>query len=455
MTGVGPATPVMASRPQKWDVLLICTAVYILTAVGRLHQLYAPVEALKPLIIFAALGLFSFFADKTASRKLKLLQDPTSKAARFIIAWATIGVPFGIYHTNSLFYLREEAYPVAALFLLVAASVRDLHDVRRLVFVYGGGIVYLALTAMARKHGGMRLGSASYDANDLGMVLVSAISIGIWALTRAKGFRPKVFAGVSLVVLAIATVETDSRGAFLGLVAVIGYTLFFLDGVKKSWRVGAAAAVVVFMMYAATGSYWNRMRTIFVQEQGQEDYNKTSLTGRIEIWKRGMGYMFTHPIFGIGVDNFMSMEGRSDIIVERQARGEGTKWSVAHSSWVQIGAEMGIPGLAALVVFYFGGLVRLKRLSRMARARAAPDLLKEGAAIGGALMGVLIGLMIAGSFITQGFGYAVWAGAGLVAGLLKVMNMQGFDTGKKVAINRTARRAPVTTESQPTPGLAR
>ncbi len=441
--------------PRKWDLLLICSAVYILTAVARIHQLYKPIEALKPLIIFALLGIFALFADKTLSRKLNLLQDPTTKAVRFIMIWATIGVPFGIYHTNSIIYLRTEAFPVAALFLLTAAAVRDLRDVRRLVFVYGGGIVYLAMSAMARKHGGMRLGSASYDANDLGMVLVSAFSIGIWALTQAKGFKSKLFAGVSLVVLAMATVETDSRGGFLGLCAVIIYTLFFLDGVKKSWRVGAAAAVVAFMMYAATGSYWDRMRTIFIQDEGKADYNETSLTGRMEIWKRGMGYMFTHPIFGLGVDNFASMEGRSDVIVERQQRGQGTRWSVAHSSWVQIGAELGIPGLAALIIFYVGGIGRLFKLTRMARAPDAPPALKEGAALAGALIGVMLGLMVSGSFITQAFGYAVWASGGLVAGLLKVMRMQGFDTGKKAAVNRAARRLPGDAGSQPIPGLAR
>ena len=427
-----PASRPVAFRAAKWDLLLICTAVYILTAVARVHQLYRPLTAIKPLILCALLGLFAFFADKSLARRAKLLQDPTSKAARFIILWCVIGIPFGIYYTNSIFFLREEAFPVGALFLLVAASARNLVDVRRLMYVYGGGIAYLAFSAMARKHGGVRLGGASYDANDLGMVLVSALSIGIYALTRAKGSKAKLFAVVSLVVLAIATVETDSRGAFLGFVAVIIYTLFFLDGVKKSWRMGAAAAVVCLMAYAATGSYWERMRTIFVPD---DDYNRNSQTGRIEIWKRGMGYMFTHPVFGVGVDNFASAEGQSDIVRRRLSMGLGMKWSVAHSSWVQIGAELGIPGLAALIIFYLGGIARLRRLSKMARAPNAPADLKEGAAIGAALVGVMIGLLVAGSFVTMAFGYAVWAAGGLVAALLKVMHMQGYLTapGRKAA----------------------
>jgi len=437
----GRAAPVArpASRPLGWDPILICTAIYILTAVARVHQLIKPLALIKPVLAFSTLGLLLFLVEKNRSRSAKLLKDPTSKAAFFIVAWASIAWPFGLYRSNSVVYLWDEVWRVGILFLLIAGSVRNLHDVRRLMYVFGGGVVYLALISMGRKHGGMRLGSVTYDPNDLGMVLVSALSIGIYALTRARGTKYKPLAGASIFVLAMATVETDSRGAFLGLVAVVIYTLFFLEGVSKSWRVGAVAAVLGLMLYAATGSYWDRMRTIFVPK---DDYNRKSLTGRIEIWKRGMGYMATHPIFGVGVDNFASAEGRSEIITRRQAVGEGTKWSVAHSSWVQLGAEMGLPGLAALMVFYFGGIARLKRLSRMARSPGAPKELKEGAAIGAALIGVMIGLAVAGSFVTQAFGYAVWAAGGLVAGLLKVMRLQGFDTGARVPV-RTRTLHPV------------
>jgi O-antigen ligase len=398
--------------------------VYILTAVARVHQLYKPIEALKPLLIFAGLGLLLYMVDKQRVRRMAQLKDRTSKAIAFILVWAVLGVPFGIYRTNSIFYLREEIFPVAALFLLVAGSIRDLTDVRRLMYVYGGGIVYLALIALARRHGGMRMGSVTYDPNDLGMVLVAALPVGIYALTRAQGVKAKLFAVVALIVLATALVETDSRGAFLALVAVIIYTLFFLRGVSKSWRLGAGAAIIGLLALTATGSYWERMRTIFAPG---DDYNETSLTGRKKIWKRGMGYMMDHPIFGVGVDNFASAEGRSDVVLERQSRGQGTKWSAPHSSWVQAGAEMGIPGFIAIIVFYLGALIQLRRLSNLALRKGVPKEVREGADMAAALFGVLFGVMVAASFITQQFGYAVWAGAGLAAGLIKVMRFYGLD----------------------------
>lgn len=179
-------TPAAAPTDRRpWDMLMVCTAVYIATAVARLHQLYRPVAALKPTLIFAALGLIVLFLDKNRIRSPRELKDPVSRLVLFIMIWATLGVPFGIYGSNSLFYLYDEAYKVAALFLLTAAAVRNVHDIRRLVYVYAGSIVWLALTAIARKHGGMRLGGASYDANDLGMVLVSALP-SVSTLSRGR-----------------------------------------------------------------------------------------------------------------------------------------------------------------------------------------------------------------------------------------------------------------------------
>lgn len=243
-----------------------------------------------------------------------------------------------------------------------------------------------------------------------------------------------------MLVLVTALVETDSRGGFLAFAAVVIYTLFFLKGVKAQWRVLTAGAVIGILALSATGTYWDRMRSTF---DSKDDYNRTSITGRIEIWKRGMGYMFGHPVFGVGVDNFTTAEGRSDIIVARQERGQGTKWSVAHSSWVQAGAEMGIPGLIAVVGLFVMSFLRLRQLARLASANAGLNReAQEAAGLGPALMGVIVGLSVAMSFITQAFGYAPYASLGLVAGLLKVARLHGLDTEAKLSRAWLARTRP-------------
>ncbi|MGE3525682.1 MAG: O-antigen ligase family protein, partial [Gemmatimonadales bacterium] len=268
--------------------------------------------------------------------------------------------------------------------------------------------------------------------------------IGISALTRARGTLSMIGGCVALLVLVTALVENDSRGGFLAFAGVVIYTLFFLKGVKPQWRMVTAVAVIGVLAMSATGTYWERMRTTF---DSKDDYNRTSITGRIEIWKRGMGYMFGHPIFGVGVDNFMTAEGRSEIIVERQARGQGTKWSVAHSSWVQAGAEMGIPGLIAVVGLFVMAFFRLRKLARLASSKGdMSSEAREAAGLGAALMGVMVGLSISMSFITQAFGYAPYASLGLVAGLLKVARLHGLDTevrNNRATLARAGQRARV------------
>ena len=45
-----------AQTGTKWDLLLICIAGYVLTAVGRVHQLFPALELLRPAILT---GLFA------------------------------------------------------------------------------------------------------------------------------------------------------------------------------------------------------------------------------------------------------------------------------------------------------------------------------------------------------------------------------------------------------------
>ena len=92
-----PVTPTAAGAPaqQPWDLMLVSTAIYMSTAVARLHQLFKPIEALKPTLIFAVLGIIIYFLDKRPMRSWSRLKvDPVGRLAIFVTVWATIGVPF-------------------------------------------------------------------------------------------------------------------------------------------------------------------------------------------------------------------------------------------------------------------------------------------------------------------------------------------------------------------------
>jgi len=110
------------------------------------------------------------------------------------------------------------------------------------------------------------------------------------------------------------------------------------------------------------------MHTIIKPE---EDYNRTAEEGRVKIWKRGIGYMMLHPVFGVGAANFPVAEGTISPLAGRTEVGLGVKWGAAHDSFVQIGAELGIPVCSCSSRSSAAALSVWRGYSRRPRARRA------------------------------------------------------------------------------------
>ena len=71
--------------------------------------------------------------------------------------------------------------------------------------------------------------------------------------------------------------------------------------------------------------------------------------------------MMANPLLGVGPGNFQTAEGTLSPLAERQQYGVGVRWNAAHNSFVQIGAELGFPGLALFVAVIVSAFVALRR----------------------------------------------------------------------------------------------
>jgi O-antigen ligase len=163
---------------------------------------------------------------------------------------------------------------------------------------------------------------------------------------------------------------------------------FGYRAIALRWRVSATVLVAVVVLATASDRYWTQMGTIM----SDADYNRSAETGRMKIWERGVGYMFRFPVFGVGPNNFGAAEGKLSPFAERQQYGRGVKWNAAHNSYVQVGAELGIPGLVMFIGLIASAFVALRRSSRKAgaarRADAGPELTQ---AIAASLTGFVVG----------------------------------------------------------------
>jgi O-antigen ligase len=170
--------------------------------------------------------------------------------------------------------------------------------------------------------------------------------------------------------------------------------------------------IIGFILLTVFGSttYWNMMRTML---HPQQDYNMTADAGRKAIWKRGVGYMLSHPVVGVGAAAFEQAEGTlSAISREYATQGRGLKWSTAHNSFVLVGAELGIGGLV-LFVTMLG--TSFKHLARIKYGRGEdPIVSAEDAAFAQTLTASLIGFCVAGCFVSASYFSLLYVLIGLV-----------------------------------------
>jgi O-antigen ligase len=195
-------------------------------------------------------------------------------------------------------------------------------------------------------------------------------------------------------------VWSGSRGGFIALFAVVGFVVLRFAAIPLRWRLSATALVALILVTAASDQYWQQMSTI----TSDTDYNHTAETGRLQIWSRGIGYMLQNPVLGLGPGNFQTAEGTLSPLAERQQFGIGVRWNAPHNSFVQIGAELGIPGIALYI----------------AVIASAFRALRQSAALTPALTASLLGFVVGSFFLSLAYSEMLYTLVALAVGVQKV-----------------------------------
>ena len=412
-----PAGRKSPSDPKPWDLFLIVAAALLLVAQARTHVFIPGASALRPGLLLCVLGLGLWAIQKQKIRLPKRLDSPVMKAALFIPVWALVGAPFALWQGGAARYVLQNLAPTIVTLLLVAAAIRNLEDVRRMVGVFALGTALYAIMAPQNPIG-RAFRAGGYDANDSAMFLVSGIPPLVFFTLFGRKLWVRGAAGFGTLLALYAVVDSWSRGGFIALVAVLGFMVVMLQGVKPILRATVVAVVIAASIPVASSDYWDRMQTI----QELDDGYGQGIGGRRNIWSRAMEYTWANPITGVGINNFSVAEGRHPDIQSRIQAGLGTKYSVAHSQWFQTLAELGIPGFIAFSALFVLSLRELRKIQLKSRRSSPLMRPREVRVMAGILMASLIGLMVAGSFLSNAYSAMIWGPLGIITGFLKVMD---------------------------------
>jgi putative inorganic carbon (HCO3(-)) transporter len=421
------AAPAEYAPDLKWDLLLLCVAGHVMVAVGRVHQLFPAVGALRPAILTGLLATTLFLIDRQHVRQTRELFVPTMKLVMAFLFWMVLSVPGAIVLGNSADLVFGNFAKTVLMSLVLAGAVRGLRDIERLAAVYLAAAVTYACVVVARFDLGggpdWRLGRLYYyDANDLATFLVTAMPLAAYFLLTGRRAVDRILAVGALAILTVAFARTGSRGGFIALVAVVIFFVTRYSAISLGRRVSAAVLIAVILLGTASDRYWQQMAII----ASDDDYNRTEETGRLQIWSRGVGYMMRHPLLGVGPNNFQTAEGTLSPLAERQQFGVGVRWNAPHNTYIEVGAETGLVGLLLFVAMIASTFAALRR-SRLRDPGADPrDRRTQLAQV---LTASLIGFVVGAFFLTLAYAEMLYTLIALAIGLQKVAAAQDREPG--------------------------
>ena len=224
-------------------------------------------------------------------------------------------------------------------------------------------------------------GFAGMEEGSIAIGMVTALSLAIYLILESDAWWQKAVAFFIAGCLVHVVLLSFSRGGMLGLIGVGFVTLIMVP--KRPTNLAVLAAGGLIAISLAGQEVIKRFETTFRQTEVR-DYSAQS---RLELWGNCWDAMLHHPLLGVGPWQF-------PLVAHSQYGWPQVK--EGHSLWLQMGAELGVPGFVCLIAFYALGVRRLWPIAR-GKAPGPDPWLRVGARM---VVTATIGFAVAAQFIS-------------------------------------------------------
>jgi len=330
----------------------------------------------------ALITIYSFFINK--ARKGYII--PKNKET-FLMLFFCLSMGLSTYFSP----MPERSWPLFLTFIKIAifyffalAMIDSETKFKAMLWVLIYSFCYYAIWANIRYvfEGikiieGPGLAEAAYrDRNTFALIFVVAIPICFYMRYVIRHRLIKFSLLAMIPVLMHAVVCSFSRGAYLGMLAVSGYSILKIR--RKAVVVLAILIVIPLVMRMQGKEHRYRMMSIVAEPEARD----RSANSRIGAWKGGWKMMLDRPLSGVGLQNFeLFIKDYNSSVVNL----------VAHNTYIQIGGEAGMLAMIAYILILlisFSTLYKLKR--KFVKEGLTPNLYYYILMLEGSLVGFVL-----------------------------------------------------------------
>lgn len=320
-------------------LLLFLFHAWTFILIARPQDYIAELATVRP-ALSAGIIVILFYWCNHARYKNSILGNQQCRLYLFLLVAMVFSIPFAYYRRGAFEFFFVK-YLIVALYLFLFYKIIDREEkIKNILWTACLGNSLYLLSALQQGEsvaGRLRFGQM-LDPNDLAFFAVSFLPLNFIYISSSDTWWKRIIALVNITLSIMIILMTGSRGGFLAL-GIVSLLLFFTraEVVKTSYKIIVGIMTIIALIYAGSTIDFSRLETM---TQIGGDYNVWDETGRLEVWKKGLLFMLSDPLTGVGVSCFGEAIG-----TDRLSRGMQDFWQAPHNSLVQIGAETGVLGL--------------------------------------------------------------------------------------------------------------